>query len=107
MTNQEAYPSTLEAESKCHMKIHKPAQALLEAESQGPMKFQKAAPGTLEADFTTVCLVLLFIYVFSDLDIFRQEEQTVVGWLARAGRQTESARKSVPLKLHEKWASKS
>jgi hypothetical protein len=33
---QEACPSSLEAESKCHMQINKPTQALLAAESQGP-----------------------------------------------------------------------
>jgi len=41
--NQEACPSNLEAEGKCHMKFHKPAQALLGVEGEGPMKIRKPA----------------------------------------------------------------
>jgi len=41
--NQEACPSNLEAEGKCHVKIHKPAEALLGVEGQGPMKIRNRA----------------------------------------------------------------
>ena len=42
--NQEACPRQLEAEGKCHMKIHKPAQALLGVEGQGPVQIREPAP---------------------------------------------------------------
>jgi len=42
--NQEPCLSNVEADGKCHMKIHKPAQALLGVEGQGSMKIRKPAP---------------------------------------------------------------
>jgi hypothetical protein len=99
-------PSNLVAESKCHMKTQEPAQALLGAESQGPMKIQKPARALWRL-IPQPSACFCFSYVFGDLSIFQQEQQTAVGWLPQAGPQTESARNSAPVKLNEKWASKS
>jgi len=68
----------LEAEGKCHMKIHKPAQALLGAEGQGPMKIRKPAQALWRL-IPQPSACFCFCYVLGDLNISPQEQQTVVG----------------------------
>jgi hypothetical protein len=48
--NPQTGPGGSVAESKCHMKTRKPAQAVLVAEGQGPMKIGKPAQAVLMAE---------------------------------------------------------
>jgi hypothetical protein len=68
----------LKAEGKCHMKIHKPSQALLGVEGEGPVKIRKLAQALWRL-IPQPSACFCFWYVFGDLNIFPQEQQTVVG----------------------------